>query len=107
MGNQHQLPTVCQPPVTPSRGVMIASYLLMACTLLLVLFLVLGRWRLDDVQSRFRFSEVEWIRLLARLDRLGDLVAEHADTDALWRLIEGGAPAGLPLLPPGSGFSPR
>lgn len=39
--------------------------------LLLVLFLVLGRWRLDDVQSRFRFSEVEWIRLLARLDRLG------------------------------------
>ena len=38
----------------------------------------------------------------ARLDRLGDLVAEHADTDALWRLIERGAPAGLPLLPPGS-----
>ncbi|WP_241038522.1 cobyric acid synthase [Blastococcus litoris] len=37
-----------------------------------------------------------------RLDRLGDLIAEHADTDALWRLIEGGAPAGLPLLPPGS-----
>ncbi|MBJ7453151.1 MAG: cobyric acid synthase CobQ, partial [Blastococcus sp.] len=40
----------------------------------------------------------------ARLDRLGDLVAEHADTDALWRLIEQGPPAGLPLLPPGSGF---
>lgn len=39
--------------------------------LLLALFLVLGRWRLDDVQVRFRFSEVEWIRLLARLDRLG------------------------------------
>lgn len=38
----------------------------------------------------------------ARLDRLGDLIAEHADTGALWRLIEGGAPAGLPLLPPGS-----
>ena len=38
----------------------------------------------------------------ARLDRLGDLVAEHADTDALWRLIERGAPAGLALLPPGS-----
>ena len=38
MGNQHQLPTVCQPPVTPSRGVMIASYLLMACTLLLVMW---------------------------------------------------------------------
>jgi adenosylcobyric acid synthase len=37
----------------------------------------------------------------ARLDRLGDLVAEHADTDALWRLIEEGAPEGLPFLPPG------
>jgi adenosylcobyric acid synthase len=42
-----------------------------------------------------------------RLDRLGDLVAEHADTDALWRLIESGPPAGLPLLPPGAGLSPR
>ncbi|TFV68547.1 cobyric acid synthase [Blastococcus sp. CT_GayMR20] len=38
----------------------------------------------------------------ARLDRLGDLVAEHADTPALWRLIEAGAPPDLPLLPPGS-----
>ncbi|MCA0144123.1 cobyric acid synthase [Blastococcus sp. LR1] len=38
----------------------------------------------------------------ARLDRLGDLVAEHADTAALWRLIETGAPPDLPLLPPGS-----
>lgn len=37
----------------------------------------------------------------ARLDRLGDLVAEHADTDALWRLIEDGPPGDLPLLPPG------
>jgi adenosylcobyric acid synthase len=43
----------------------------------------------------------------ARLDRLGDLVAEHADTDALWRLIESGPPAELPLLPPGAGFRPR
>jgi adenosylcobyric acid synthase len=39
----------------------------------------------------------------ARLDRLGDLIAEHADTDALWRLIESGPPDGLPLLPPGAG----
>jgi adenosylcobyric acid synthase len=39
----------------------------------------------------------------ARLDRLGDLIAEHADTDALWRLVESGPPAGLPLLPPGAG----
>ncbi|RFU22264.1 cobyric acid synthase [Geodermatophilus marinus] len=37
----------------------------------------------------------------ARLDRLGDLVAEHADTAALWRLVESGAPPDLPLLPPG------
>jgi adenosylcobyric acid synthase len=38
----------------------------------------------------------------ARLDRLGDLVAEHADTYALWRLIESGPPPDLPLLAPGS-----
>jgi adenosylcobyric acid synthase len=37
-----------------------------------------------------------------QLDRLGDLVAEHADTDALLRLIEDGAPAGLPFVPPGA-----
>jgi adenosylcobyric acid synthase len=38
----------------------------------------------------------------ARLDRLGDLVEQHADTGALWRLIESGPPADLPLLPPGA-----
>jgi adenosylcobyric acid synthase len=37
-----------------------------------------------------------------RLDVLGDLVAEHLDLAAVWRLIEGGAPSGLPLLPPGA-----
>ncbi|MFE3326238.1 cobyric acid synthase [Streptomyces sp. NPDC059176] len=37
-----------------------------------------------------------------QLDRLGDLVEEHADTDALLALIEGGAPAGLPFVPPGA-----
>ncbi|MCW2675138.1 MAG: cobQ, partial [Modestobacter sp.] len=42
----------------------------------------------------------------ARLDALGDLVADHADTDALWRLIESGPPDGLPLLPSGV-LSPR
>jgi adenosylcobyric acid synthase len=36
------------------------------------------------------------------LDLLGDLVEEHLDTDALWRLIESGAPPGLPFLPPGA-----
>jgi adenosylcobyric acid synthase len=38
-----------------------------------------------------------------RLDRLGDLVEQHADTAALWRLIERGVPAGAPpFLPPGA-----
>jgi adenosylcobyric acid synthase len=36
----------------------------------------------------------------AVLERLGDLVAEHLDTAALVRLIEGGPPPGLPVLPP-------
>ncbi|GAA4598726.1 adenosylcobyric acid synthase [Actinoplanes octamycinicus] len=36
------------------------------------------------------------------LDVLGDLVAEHLDTDALWRLLEDGAPAGLPFVAPGA-----
>ncbi|MBG0567708.1 cobyric acid synthase [Actinoplanes aureus] len=36
------------------------------------------------------------------LDVLGDLVAEHLDTDALWRLIEKGSPPGLPFVPPGA-----
>jgi adenosylcobyric acid synthase len=34
------------------------------------------------------------------LDRLGDLVEEHADTDALLELIERGAPQDLPVLAP-------
>jgi adenosylcobyric acid synthase len=34
----------------------------------------------------------------ARLDALGDLVAEHVDTRRLAALIEDGAPAGLPTL---------
>ncbi|MFC8275395.1 cobyric acid synthase [Streptomyces sp. NPDC057271] len=37
-----------------------------------------------------------------QLDRLGDLIEEHADTDALLRLIERGAPTGLPFVPPGA-----
>ncbi|WP_395359972.1 cobyric acid synthase [Streptomyces sp. YH02] len=37
-----------------------------------------------------------------QLDRLGDLIEEHADTDALLRLIEEGAPSGLPFVPPGA-----
>ncbi|RLV08173.1 cobyric acid synthase CobQ [Streptomyces griseocarneus] len=37
-----------------------------------------------------------------QLDRLGDLIEEHADTDALLRLIEDGVPSGLPFVPPGA-----
>ena len=36
------------------------------------------------------------------LDLLGDLVEEHLDTAALLRLIEHGAPPGLPFVPPGA-----
>jgi adenosylcobyric acid synthase len=38
----------------------------------------------------------------AQLDLLGDLVAEHLDTEALLTLIEQGAPDGLRVLPPGA-----
>ena len=38
----------------------------------------------------------------ARLDALGDLVADHLDTDAVRALLAGGAPAGLPFVPPGA-----
>ncbi|MGY0023067.1 cobyric acid synthase [Streptomyces sp. YJ-C3] len=37
-----------------------------------------------------------------QLDRLGDLVERYADTEGLWRLIESGAPDGLPFVPPGA-----
>lgn len=39
------------------------------------------------------------------LDLLGDLVEEHLDTESLWHLIENGAPAGLPFIPPGPAWS--
>jgi adenosylcobyric acid synthase len=40
-------------------------------------------------------------------DRLGDLVAEHLDTVALHRLLEHGAPPGLPVVPPGGAPPPQ
>ncbi|WP_306208700.1 cobyric acid synthase [Actinoplanes sp. RD1] len=40
------------------------------------------------------------------LDTLGDLVEEHLDTEALWRLIEDGPPTGLPFVPPGAPGAP-
>ncbi len=45
-----------------------------------------------------RFAEVR----AAQLDLLGDLVERHLDADAVWRLIEHGAPSDLPFVPPGS-----
>jgi adenosylcobyric acid synthase len=38
----------------------------------------------------------------ARLDLLGDVVAEHLDTSAVLRLLEQGAPAGMSFVPPGA-----
>jgi adenosylcobyric acid synthase len=34
----------------------------------------------------------------ARLEKLGDLISENVDREAVLRLIEGGAPAGLPVV---------
>jgi adenosylcobyric acid synthase len=42
----------------------------------------------------------------ARLDALGDLVADHLDTVALESLITSGAPQGLPFVPPGAPGAP-
>jgi adenosylcobyric acid synthase len=39
---------------------------------------------------------------LSMLDRLADAIEEHLDTDALRRLIDAGAPADLPFIPPGA-----
>lgn len=36
----------------------------------------------------------------SRLDALGDLVEDHMDTGAVWRLLEKGTPEGLPVIPP-------
>jgi adenosylcobyric acid synthase len=36
-----------------------------------------------------------------RLDTVGDLIADHTDTAALDRLLDQGAPPGLPFVPPG------
>ena len=42
----------------------------------------------------------------AQLDRLGDLIAENVDREAILRLVEDGAPVGLSLVPPaGAGAS--
>jgi adenosylcobyric acid synthase len=51
----------------------------------------------------FTPAEVSFAGLRERqLDLLGDLITRHADTRALLRLIERGAPAGLPFVSPGA-----
>ncbi|WNV91849.1 cobyric acid synthase [Umezawaea sp. Da 62-37] len=42
----------------------------------------------------------------AQLDLLGDLVADHLDTEALLGLLARGAPSGLPFVPPGAPPAP-
>lgn len=42
----------------------------------------------------------------ARLDALGDMVEEHMDTDAIWRLLESGAPSELPVVAPAGTAGP-
>ncbi|TDE17006.1 cobyric acid synthase [Actinomadura sp. 6K520] len=42
----------------------------------------------------------------AALDTLGDLMEEHLDTAAVWRIIERGTPGGLPVVPPGGAPDP-
>lgn len=49
---------------------------------------------LDWVPGTRSFAEIRE----ARLELLGDLIEDHADTSALLRLIEGGAPTGLRIL---------
>ena len=39
--------------------------------LLLALFLTLNRWRQEEVQAHFAFSDAQWTELLVKLDRLG------------------------------------
>jgi len=56
---------------------------------------LLGRTR---APSQVRFEEARE----HRLDLLGDLVEQHLDVDALLELASSGAPADLPVLPPGA-----
>jgi adenosylcobyric acid synthase len=43
----------------------------------------------------------------AQLDAMGDLVAAHLDTAAVSRLITGGPPPGLPVIPPAGAMTPQ
>jgi adenosylcobyric acid synthase len=51
-----------------------------------------------EVAADTSFAELR----AGQLDLLGDLVEQHLDTDAILRLLDHGAPAGLRGLPPGA-----
>jgi adenosylcobyric acid synthase len=56
-------------------------------------------WVAEQRGRRFVASDTPFAALrAARLDVLGDLIADHVDTAALTALIEGGVPADLPTL---------
>ena len=56
-------------------------------------------WVADLTGRRWVPGETPFARVRERrLDDIGDLIADHVDADALAALIEGGAPAGLPVL---------
>ncbi|QBI19824.1 cobyric acid synthase [Egibacter rhizosphaerae] len=58
-------------------------------------------WVADRRGRAFVPGEVSFEAVRERhLDRLGDLVADHADTAALRALVVHGAPADLPVVPP-------
>jgi adenosylcobyric acid synthase len=60
------------------------------------------RWVAARRGRDWRPGDVPFAAIRERhLDRLGDLVEEHADTEALLALIEHGAPSDLPVLAPG------
>ncbi|TWP45014.1 cobyric acid synthase [Lentzea tibetensis] len=62
------------------------------------------RWAAHESARRgFRPGAVSFAQArAAQLDLLGDLVADHMDTGAVFRLLERGAPRGLPFVPPGA-----
>ena len=65
------------------------------------------RWVADRRGLRYspglaRFADLRE----ARLDTLGDLLTVHADTAAIAGLVSGGAPPGLPVIPPAGAPDP-
>ncbi|MGW5049961.1 cobyric acid synthase [Actinokineospora sp. NPDC004072] len=61
------------------------------------------RWAARLAGRRFTPGAVSFAAArAAQVDLLADLVAEHLDTAAIRALLSGGAPAGMPVLPPGA-----